>query len=69
MKIVSNGVLRDAKIKMLRGFQIWPQNSNRITFDPLLSKIKRRKLAQYPIQPILTVFGHKGGKILFDFNF
>ena len=24
--------------KMIRGFQIWPQNSNRITFDPFLGQ-------------------------------
>ena len=22
---------------MMRGFEVWPQNSNRITFDPLLA--------------------------------
>ena len=33
--IVSGSILR----KMMRGFQIWPQNSNRITFPPpLLAK-------------------------------
>ena len=26
--------------KMMRGFQIWPQNSNRITFDPFFGQKK-----------------------------
>ena len=30
----------------LRGFQIWSQNSNLITFDHLFAKKKRRKLAK-----------------------
>ena len=34
------------RCEMMTGFQIWPQNSNRITFDPLLDK-NCRKLAKY----------------------
>ena len=37
---------------MMRGFQIWPQNSNWITFDPLLGKKTIEKLAKYPILPV-----------------
>ena len=31
------------KCEMMRGFQIWPQNSNRITFDPHFSQKKTVK--------------------------
>ena len=34
--------------KITRGFQIWPQNSNRITFDPFWPK-NFRKLAKSDI--------------------
>ena len=45
---------------MMRGFQIRPQNSNRITFDPFLG-INCTKLAKYPIKPISAVFFCKKG--------
>ena len=57
---------------MMRGFRIWPQNSNWITFDPFLAKkllnlgifgkISRKSLDS-------TVFGQKGGLMLSDLNF
>ena len=35
------------KCKMMRGFQIWLQNSNQVTFDPFWQK-NCQKLAKYP---------------------
>ena len=40
---------------MMRGFQIWPQNSNRIRFDPFLAK-KLSKWAKSDILPISDSF-------------
>ena len=42
MKIITNGDLRDAK--MMRRFQIWHHNSNRITFDPIYGQKKLSKI-------------------------
>ena len=33
--------------KMMRGFLIWPDNSNRIIVDPVLTKKKTQKLAEW----------------------
>ena len=41
--------------QMMRGFQIWPQNSNRITFDPFLAK-KRAKIVILKMSLFWTVF-------------
>ena len=51
---------------MMRGFQIWPQNSNRTTFDPRLGKktVKNRLSRAYSqfrqffqvFSPFSTVF-------------
>ena len=57
--------------KMMRGFQIWPQNSNPITFDPLFGQktVESRDFWKNP-QKIsrFEFFGQKGGQILSDFN-
>ena len=52
------------RLQMTRGFQIWSQNLNRTTFDPLLAQ-KRSKtgFCQYS-----TFFGQIGCQILFDLN-
>ena len=53
---------------MKRGFQIWPQNSNRITFDPFFGQktVENRDIFKnsYKI-PILTVFWPKMGLMFF----
>ena len=51
--------------KMMRGFQIWPQNSNRITFDPPFGqKLKSRDLWKNPkkIPRFDSFFAKKGIK-------
>ena len=49
---------------MMRGFQIWPQNSNRITFDPFFGqKNVENWQSRYLIEPIFdSFFGEKGVK-------
>ena len=44
------------------GFQIWPQNSNRIKFDPLFGQKMYFKGVKSDILPTSTVFGQKGVK-------
>ena len=36
--------------KMMRGFEIWPQNSNRIIIDPLFGQktVENRDFSKYP---------------------
>ena len=53
----------------MRGFQIWPNNSNWITFDPPFGQNKHWKCVTLDMLPILTVLGQNGGQILFDLNF
>ena len=48
---------------MMRGFQISPQNSNQITFDPLFGE--KNLFDQKEGQ----MLGQKGGEMLFDLNF
>ena len=47
--------------KMMPGFQIWPQNSNRITFDLLWAK-KLSKIGKIPDLANFDIFCQKGGK-------
>ena len=54
---------------LMRGSQIWSQNSNRITFDPLFDPKKTQNLAKYPCSIFSTVFCPKGRHMLFDLNF
>ena len=53
----------------MREFQIWPQNSNRITRDPPFG----RKMSKTGIMPDLAnvrrFFGQEVGQMLFDLNF
>ena len=53
---------------MMRGFQIWPQNSSRITFDPLFGQKNYQKWAKYDILPTFDSFFTKKGQILSDLN-
>ena len=48
--------------KMIKGFQIWPQNSNRITFDPIFGQktVENRDIFKNPFFDIF--FGQKGVK-------
>ena len=58
--------------KMMRGVQIWPQNSNRITFDPFLGQ----KLSNLEIfleifwfsRDFDSFFGQKGGSNIIPFE-
>ena len=51
------------------GFQIWPQNSNRITFDRLFGQ-KCRKQTKLVILPVFDVFfGTKRGANIIQFEF
>ena len=54
---MSNGVLVGIS-KMMRGFQIWPHNSNMITFDPLFGQktVENRDIFKSLFS---TVFGPK----------
>ena len=49
--------------QIMREFQIWPQNSNQMTFDPLL--------AQHLTPPFDPTYflGQKEGQMSFDLNF
>ena len=61
-KIITDEVLESTNY-MMRGFQIWPQNSNRTTFYPLLQKKNYQKWSKSGILPILDVsFAKKGVK-------
>ena len=55
----------------MKEFQTWTQNSNTITFVPLLAKKNFQKLVRYSIKPILDslFFYQKVGQVLFDLNF
>ena len=67
----------------MRKFQICPQNSNTITFDPLLAKKTNwqtgcvedvefancGKLAKLGILPVLTVFDQNGCQMVFCLRF
>ena len=44
------------RCQMMRGFQIWHQNSNRIKFDPFMAKKKTGKLAKSGIMPTPPIF-------------
>ena len=48
---------------MIRGFQIWPSNSNRITFDPTSGR--KNMLNQKGVKWC----DKKGGQMLLDLNF
>ena len=54
---------------MVRGFLIWPQNSNQVKCDPFWAK----KLSKIGKIPDMANFRHffrlKGGLMLLDFNF
>ena len=54
---------------MMRGLQIWPQNSNRIPFDPPFGKKNCQNWQDTRFSQFSTVFGQKGGQMLFDLNF
>ena len=70
VKIITNKGPSDANIDhLMRGFQIWCQNWNRKTFDPLFDQ-KTRKWQNTQYGKFLTVFfGSKGCQMLFDVNF
>ena len=54
---------------MMKGFQIWSQNLNRITFDPLLAKTKLSKTDNIPyFASFRPFFGHKWSQMLSNFN-
>ena len=61
--------------KMIRVFQIWPRNSNRITFDPLFLQKKTVKSRDFFFSKItiksldLTVFLAKRGSNVIRFEF
>ena len=46
--------------KIMRGFQVWPQNSNRITFDPLFGQ-KLSKIGTFHKSLFSTLFFAKNG--------
>ena len=48
--------------KMMRGFQIWPQNSNQITCDPFLAKTLSK------LVKIGYLANFRGGQMLTDLN-
>ena len=53
----------------MRGFQIWYQNTNRITFDPHVGR-KKSKIGKIPdLANFRQFFCHKEGEMLFDLNF
>ena len=57
------------RCEMMREFQSWHQNSNRLTFDPLFLQ-KLSKYAKSGILPIFdSFFGQKRGQMLIDLNF
>ena len=47
--------------KMMRGFQIWPQNSNRITFHPHFAQKAVKNWQNTRFSLFLTVFWSKRG--------
>ena len=54
---------------MMRGFQTWPQSSNRITFDPFLAK-KLSKTGNIPdLANFQQFFGGQKGSYVIRFEF
>ena len=49
-------------------FQIWPQNSKRITFDPFLAKKLSKIGKTFDLAYFRNVFGQKRGQMLSDLN-
>ena len=66
-KCENNNNERPKICKMMVKFQIWSQNSNRITFDPFLAK-QNSNIGRLNILPISDFFGQKGGQMLCDLN-
>ena len=50
------------RCEMMRGFQIWPQNKNRISFDPLFAPKTVENRLNRVLRQLSTVFGPKMGK-------
>ena len=53
----------------MRGFQIWSQNSNRITFDPIFGQKTVENGENINFASFLPFFGQKWGQMLSDVNF
>ena len=51
------------------GFQIWPQNSNCITFDPVFDKKKLWNWQNTELANFRDLFCQKGGHMFCDLNF
>ena len=57
---------------MMRGFQLWPQNLNRVIFDPLFGQKRYKKCQMSDFDDFgtfSTVFSQKEGQILSDLIF
>ena len=59
-------------LQMKRGFQIWPQISNWISFHPFFGQknVENSDIFKFPIKNLFsTVFFQKKGQMLTDLNY
>ena len=68
-KCKNNAKMGPKICEMMRGFQIWPQNSNPIIFDPFLGQKTVQKWQTTRYSVFLTVFWEQRGHILSDLNY